>query len=591
MEKSWYWRLLLVSALVALSAAYAAPSAIYLMAPPEVRKDKAKLEEITPEYLPKTRISLGIDLQGGLHLVMGVDAVRAVQNRADHLADEIFEHMKEKGVPIAKAERPGESPEVRVELAKDADFAILEAYMKDRNETWELRSHSGTSARYGMKPAYETQLMEDAVAQAQKTLRNRIDTYGVTEPEVRKSGRDSVLIQVAGLGAQEATSFKDNIIGKTAQLEFKMVDDENNYVAGLSSKLPEGVTAETDSYRGENDRLVTSQYLLADDKEKLKAFVEANPPPADRVVRYEKLGGKAGPTKWRTWLLDRKTPLTGDSLVNAFVAFNNDESNYYVAVKFDRRGADVFAKLTGENIKKRMAIVLDEIVDSAPVIQSKIPNGNCSITLGGGRTQQEVLEQAKDLQVVLNAGALPAPVYPREERSVGATLGEDAIIKGNRALLATTIVVIATMVGYYKLSGVISVLALAINMLLLFACLAGFGATLTLPGLAGIVLTIGMAVDANIVQFERIREELRGAKSVRQAVDLGFDRAFTAIFDSNVTTLLSAIVLYQYGSGPLRGFATTLGMGVVINTFTAVVVPRLVLEYLTRAKRIQALSI
>ncbi len=312
------------------------------------------------------------------------------------------------------------------------------------------------------------------------------------------------------------------------------------------------------------------------------------------MVRYEKIEprpGEGGSAKWRTWLLHRKTPLTGDALLSAFVAFNSDKNEYYVAMRFDRRGAAIFDKLTSENIKKRMAIVLDDTVDSAPVIQTRIPDGQCSITLGGYRSNQEILEDAKSLAIVLNAGALPAPVYPQEERTVGATLGDDAIEKGKMAMLASMILSIIIIVGYYRLSGIIAIIAMSANMLFLFAALAAFEATLTLPGIAGLALTIGMAVDANIIQFERVREEIRAGKTPRAAVDAGFDKAFSAILDSNVTTFIAALVLFQYGSGPIRGFATTLGIGVAINMFTAVVIPRLFLDFLTRSRRVQTISI
>jgi preprotein translocase subunit SecD len=263
-----------------------------------------------------------------------------------------------------------------------------------------------------------------------------------------------------------------------------------------------------------------------------------------------------------------------------------------VALTLDRAGGNIFDQLTAANIKKRVAIVLDDMVDSAPVIQTRIPSGNVSITLGGYKSAQEILKDAQSLATVLNAGALPAPVYPQEERTVGATLGDDAVSKGGNAVIAAAILTIIVMIGYYKVSGVIAIFAMSVNLLLLFASMSALGGTLTLPGLAGFALTIGMAVDANIVQFERIREELRAGKTVRAAVDAGFDKAFSAIFDSNVTTILAAVmVLMQYGSGPIRGFAVTLGMGVLINTFTAVVVPRLILDYVARARNAQTLSI
>lgn len=593
MERTWYWRLVLILGLAVLSAYYVAPSIIYFAADPKVRSSKEELKRRTPEWLPNKRMNLGIDLQGGLHLVMGVDAEKALQDRADRVGDEIYEAMKGKGAPLKSVGRPGDAPELTIVMTDPSQWDALRTLLEERKEQWEIRSHSGETVRYVMNEAYQKQLREDAVAQAQKTLRNRIDKWGVTEPEVRKRGSNAILIQIAGITADEEQKIKEEIIGKTAQLEFKMVDDENPYFSDLAKRgLPEGVELAHENYRGPGDTLVTSMFLVGDTKEKLDGFIKANPPPADRVVRYEQLPGTSGKkSRWRTWLLDRKTALTGDSLVNAQVQFDSDKSSYYVAIRFDQRGAVLFEKLTRENVKRRMAIVLDELVDSAPVIEGPIPNGNASITLGGAKSQQEVLEDAKSLSLVLKAGALPAPVHPEEERTVGATMGEDAVQKGKASVLWTCAMIVVLLVVYYRGAGVVAVVALAFNVLLLLAGLAAFSATLTLPGLAGLALTVGMAVDANIIQFERIREELRLGKTPRAAVDAGFDKSFSAIFDANVSTLLAAVVLYQYGSGPIRGFATTLGLGVIMNTFTAMVVPRLLLEWITRGLRVQELSI
>jgi preprotein translocase subunit SecD len=594
MERSWYWRLTLVLGLVAFAIYHAMPSLIYFDAEPECRRSRKCLETLISKNLPDTRVNFGIDLQGGLHLVMGVDAEKAVQNRTDRVGDEIVGSMEDKGKKLKSVKRPGEAPELEILLNNPDDYETLKEILQFRDATWEVRSHTNERVVYGMQESYEEQLKTDAVDQAIKTLRNRIDEYGVTEPEVRKRGTDSILIQIAGLTADDEKRVKDEIIGKTAQLEFKLADDRSTYFADLADKgLPEGVESQTDQFRGEADALVTSTYLLAGSKDLLQQAIKKLAPPSDVVVRYQRLdSNKPGEdSRWRTWLLRRKTPLTGDSLVSAYVNFNSEENQYEVSMKLDRAGATIFEEFTGENIKKRMAIVLDEIVDSAPVIQSRIPNGNVRITLGGVGSNQERLANARNLALVLNAGALPAPVYPQEQRTVGATLGDDAVIKGKQALLAAAVLMIMIMLVYYRGCGVIAVIALSVNMLFLFATLAAFNATLTLPGMAGLALTIGMAVDANIIQFERIREEMRLGKTARAAVDAGFDKAFSAIFDANVTTALACIVLLEYGSGPIRGFATTLLIGVIINTFSAVVIPRLCLDYLTRSRRIQELSI
>ena len=593
MERSWFYRLVLVLALMAVAVYYAIPSGIYFFSDPEVRRSRVKLAEVMPDWAPKHRFNLGIDLQGGLHLVMGVDTEKAVQDRADRVGDEIVEAMDEAGVQLEQCRREGDAPELRIVMKSAGDYSKLKEAHDQRSETWEVRSYAGTEVVYGMKAEWETQLRDDVVSQAIKTVRNRIDKYGVTEPEVRRRGDNSIMIQIAGLTAEDQEIIKNDIIGRTAQLEFKIVDETSDYFSKLAEKAdkPESITLEIDTYEGK-DGLVTRPYLQGTNREELKDFLNKNPPPANRTVGVQEF--KANPTAkptFRTWLLDRRTPITGDSLTDAFVSFDNEQNNYYVAMKFDKKGAVIFEKLTRENTKRKMAIVLDDVVDSAPIIQGPIPGGNAQITLGGYKSQDEILADAKALSIVLKAGALPAPLYPQEQRTVGATLGDDAVTKGKNALAFAGLLVILLMIAYYKLSGAVCTVALGVNLLFLFSALSMFDATLTLPGIAGLALTIGMAVDANIIQFERIREELRLGKTSRASVDGGFDKAFSAIFDANVTTLLAAVVLLEVGSGPIRGFATTLGVGVFINTFTAVVVPRLVLDWYVRTFRPTELSI
>ncbi len=594
MNNSWYWRLLLVLGLVALAVYYAAPSTIYFMSDPEVRRSESKLVDAIPDWLPKERLAFGIDLQGGLHLVMGVDTVKAVQDRADRVADEIVEAMEEAGAPVKSARRTGDGPELKIELGNASDWDKFKADIEKRGETWAVGSRNGGEIFYTMEDEYQQRLQDDVVEQALKTIRNRIDKFGVKEPEVRRRGNNSIIIQIAGVTAETSETIKNDIIGKTAQLEFKIVDDDGDHFSKIANNpdKPDSITLEIDQYEGNGGAIKNRPYLESKDKDALRKFLKDNPPPADRTVAIQEWkASSTAESTWRTWLLDRRTPVTGDSLTDAFVAFDSEQNQYYVAMKLDKKGAVVFEKLTRENTKRKLAIVLDDILDSAPIIQGPIPNGNVQINLGGFKSQEEILDDAKSLSVVLKAGALPAPLYPQEERTVGATLGDDAVAKGKTALASAIILVFLLMIVYYRFSGAIGTVALTVNILFLFAALAAWEATLTLPGIAGLALTIGMAVDANIIQFERIREELRLGKTVRAAVDGGFDKAFSAILDANVTTFFAAIVLLQFGSGPIRGFATTLSLGVVINTFTAVIVPRLILEWLSRGRRVQSLSI
>jgi preprotein translocase subunit SecD len=283
--------------------------------------------------------------------------------------------------------------------------------------------------------------------------------------------------------------------------------------------------------------------------------------------------------------LKDKTLLTGATITSAEVRIDTQFNTPYVAMDFDAQGAKVFERVTGENIKKRLAIVLDGIVYSAPVIQDKIGGGKATIT--GGFT----MEEARDLAVVLRAGALPAPVKILEQRTVGPSLGRDSIQKGILASLVGGIGIVLFMVFYYKFSGVIADIALFLNIILVLAGLAAFGATLTLPGIAGIALTIAIAVDANVLIYERIREELRLGKTPRAAVDTGYSRATITILDANITSLIAAAVLFQFGTGPIKGFAVTLSIGLIANLYTAIVVTRVIFDYLLVQRRVRTLSI
>ncbi|MEO1227491.1 MAG: protein translocase subunit SecD [Myxococcota bacterium] len=596
MEQSWYQRLVLVVVLLAGAIYYSAPSVIYFGLGPEDRRSTKAVDAAIPDWLPDNRFNFGIDLQGGLHLVMGVDSEKAVQDTADRVASDIYEQMEEKGKLLERARREGDAPEITFAMKTDADWPEMKTLLDDYRDSWTVLNRSGATVVLGMLPERQDQIRKDAVEQALKTIRNRIDQTGTKEPEVRTRGDNSILIQLAGLTVEDQDNVRDNVIGRTAQLEFKIVDETNQYFADIAKAVdkPDSVELTFDS-RGSESRAASNRpYLLGKNKEEMRAFLLAHeeelPPDLEVGVQEYKRSAQADP-EYLTFLLDRRPGITGDFLENAFPSFNSEENSWQVNMRFDKKGATIFEKLTRENVGRQMAIVLDGIVDSAPVIQGPIPGGSARITLGGAKTQQEILADAQSLSLVLKAGALPAPVTVQEERTVGATLGDDAVAKGKTALAVALSAVLLVMLVYYRVSGAVGVVALVLNMIFLFAGLAIWGVTLTLPGIAGLALTIGMAVDANIIQFERIREELRAGKSVRAAVDAGFDKAFSAIFDANVTTFLACVVLGSFGSGPIRGFAVTLGIGVVINTFTAVVVPRLGLDYFTKGLRVKTLSI
>ena len=597
MDQSWYRRLALVVVLLAAAIYYSLPSIIYFSLPAETRRSEKAVKEHIPSWLPETRFNFGIDLQGGLHLVMGVDTEKAVLDAADRFASAVYDELEDDGVTLEKARREGSVPEVTFVMKSEGDWAALKEVLDGWRPAYAVMNRSGTTVVVGMADERREEIASEAVDQALKTIGNRINQTGTKEPDVRKRGSDSILIQLAGVTKEDQANVRDNVIGRTAQLELKIVDETNPYFATLASAedKPDSVSLRSDSMGSSTRDATNRPFLVGTNREELKAFLAKHerelPPDLEAGIEEVTPRGGVGEPEYYTYLFDRRPGITGDFLESASVSFDPEKNSYQVNMSFDRKGAVIFENLTRENVGRQMAIVLDGAVSSAPRIDEPIPNGRARISIGGGRTRDEALVEAKDLALVLKAGALPAPVTVQEERTVGATLGDDAVSKGQMALLVALVGVLAIMFIYYRGAGFVGVIALVVNMIYLFAGLAIAGVTLTLPGIAGLALTIGMAVDANIIQFERIREELRSGKAARAAVDAGFDKAFSAIFDANVTTLLACVVLGQFGSGPIRGFAVTLGIGVIINTFTAVIVPRLGLDYFTRGRRVKALSI
>ena len=373
---------------------------------------------------------------------------------------------------------------------------------------------------------------KDAPDRALEIIRNRIDQFGVLEPSIQRQGKDRIVVQLPGVTDRERAI---NLVKSSAHLEFKIVSDDPDLIK-----------------RAMNDEEL-SDYELKDLK--------------GREGKAEKI------------LVAKKSALSGDTLVDATTDFSQSTFNQpYVSITFNKQGGVTFGEVTGANVGNRLAIVLDGTVYSAPVIRERIPSGKAQIT--GNFSVQE----ANDLAIVLRAGALPAPVEIIEERTVGPTLGKDSIEKGIKAIVIGGIVVLLFMAAYYLIAGLIADFALILNIILITGALAYFHGTLTLPGIAGLVLTIGMSVDANVLIFERIREESKLGKSLRAAIQSGFQRAFITILDANLTTLITALILFQFGTGPVRGFATVLSIGIVSSMFTAIVVTRLVLDLLTAGK-------
>jgi preprotein translocase subunit SecD len=495
---------------------------------------------------PHKKINLGLDLQGGMHLVLEVDSNKAVESTAERISQEIREELKKNRLRNIVVS-PSEATQISIQV-KSADNVdeFKELLDNDFRDLRQISENADGGAAYsivlGLTETDQDQIKKLAVDQALETIRNRIDQFGVAEPDIRRQGENRILIQLPGI---KDTQRAKDLIGKTALLEFKLVDD----------------TASVD------------------------AAVKGDVPPGREVLYRVELNPETQRTTKTPFVLKKRTLLTGAYLTDARVDIDSQFNEPYVSINFDKKGARIFERITEANVNKRLAIVLDNSVYSAPVIQEKIAGGQARIT--GRFTDAE----ARDLAIVLRAGALPAPVNVLEERTVGPSLGADSIQKGLLSMIIGGVLVIVFMVIYYKTAGLIADLALALNIVLIGAGLAGFQATLTLPGIAGIILTIGMAVDANVIIFERIREELSLGRTPGAAIDAGYDRATLTILDANVTTLIAAVVLFQFGTGPVKGFAVTLSLGVIASLFTALVMSRLIFDYLLMYRKPKTLSI
>lgn len=493
---------------------------------------------------PHKKINLGLDLQGGMHLVLEVQNIKAVEAEVERTIQEIKKQLRKEGVK-------------HLGISRLEDNFIFAKFQKDQNKSlFETILSKNFENLIVQKPqtdnniiTYKLSLSEKEIAgikkmateQALETIRNRIDEFGVSEPDIRIQGGNRILLQLPGI---KDPGRAKKLIGKTAQLTFQLLDEDTNFNFDT------------------ND----------------------TPPPGDEILYQSKYDPNTDALNKIPFLVKKRVLLDGSLLINARVEFDQFQQPQ-VGIEFNRKGARIFERITGENIKKRLAIVLDKSVYSAPVIQDRIAGGKAIIT--GSFT----LNDAKDLAIALRAGSLPAPVKIIEERTVGPTLGADSVRMGLISMIVGGFFVILFMAVYYKGAGLIADLALIINIILIGGGLAAFQATLTLPGIAGIILTIGMAVDANVIIFERIREELKTGKTALASVHAGFDRASLTILDANVTTFIAALVLYQFGTGPIKGFAITLGLGIIASLFTALVLSKSIFNFILKEKPSAQLSI
>lgn len=566
MSKSWWGKFSLLIFLTGLSVVYVYPTLSGL----DVEKSKFPF---------KQKINLGLDLQGGLYLVLGVDFNKVFKEIVDRHVQSVPVGMKEKGVEIKSSRLLHEGlavddPRVEITFAKEKRDEIYKVLKKD---FWNLRLADEKEGVFqlGLSTEYRNEIREKTIGQSIEVIRNRIDEFGVTEPSITSQGTDRVVVELPGV--KEVDRAKD-LIGRTAKLEFKIVNK--------SMSRPQVVQLVADA---ENQNKITykegekfSEYV-----KKINDALKGKIPEGSEIAfqRGETEAGGFEPGARMPYLMFSKTEVAGADLQDASVGFDQETQRPLVHFNLNPRGAALFDKVTGEHIGDQLAIVLDNIVHSAPVIQSRIGGGRGQITLGSGEGDR-AMKEAKDLAIVLRAGALPAQLDFLEQRVVGPSLGQDSIHKGAIASLVGCLVVFLFVSFYYRVSGLIAVVSLLLNVLFVLACLVGLEATLTLPGIAGIALTVGIAVDSNVVIYERIREELRAGKRVAGAVEAGFQKAFHTIFDANVTNAAAAVVLLLYGTGPIKGFAVTMLIGIVTTLFTAVFVCRVIFDaYLSRLEK------
>ncbi len=563
------------------------------------------------------RLSYGLDLKGGLELRYAVDYKKAIGDNTNRLRDSVADRLgdayaKKQGKDwntLGEGERKtiGERwtatrtafNTLKIEFKTPADKELLTSDLVNTVDSRFGLHGQGDNAKILVMPDKAVQeLKKEIVEQTLTVIRKRVDAFGLVEPDVRQSGEADIDLQLPGLADRQMRMVRERI-GQAAQLTFrpvktdaKVFDDKaeavNSFKAVADNKAPtlQHVPAGNGAY------------VRADQKSELIRFVKTVTVPDDVLIGYEQvqerdpMTTKVKTSYWRTYNLESKTELTGDDLTHANVGYESQgRSDPVVFLEFNARGAKIFGDMTEKHVKNQVAILLDDDVSSAPTINEKIPNGRARITLGRGSSPQLMMEEAKSLVTVLNNGAYKAPVIKVHDIEVGPSLGADAVQGGLVSMAVGVLLVVAFMIVYYRQGGWIADAALVLNLILQLACLVWFNAALTLPGMAGLTLTTAMAVDANILIFERIREELRAGRSVRNALDLGYGRAFWTIFDSHITAGMAGAVLMVYSSGPIYGFAVTLLVGIGTSMFTSIVATRLVYDWMSERGKLEELSV
>ena len=556
MKRDWWYRFSFLLFLVVLSVIYLVPTAM------KFSRDSS--------YPIKSRINLGLDLQGGLYMVLGIDFRKVFKDEVRGYVKKIEFSLTEEGIKTSEGNLDTNNPDdpiqgiiienkAQVEQAKE----VIKKYYTG---ALRLTKEEGQTLYYGLAQIARTTTEEQSVSKSIEVIRNRIDEFGVTEPEITSQGKDRIVVQLPGVRDIERAK---ELIGRTAKLEFKLVNDEVPH-STIESWVKKTEDAGINHKKGQS----FSNYVRT-----VNEHLKNDLPPGYEIAFEKQVNAFTNEITSKTpFLVEANAKITGEALQDARVQFDQQKNEPYVGLTFKSAGSKMFEEVTGQNIGRRLAIVLDGNVYSAPNIQSKIAGGNAQITLGLGN-YQKILKEAKDLALVLRAGALPVQLDFLEQRTIGPNLGQDSINKAVFASGIACIFIFVFAVFYYKFSGVIAVASLLLNVLFTLAILVGFDATLTLPGIAGIALTVGMAVDGNIIIYERIREDIEKGIGYYKSVEEGFSTAFWTILDANITTALAGICLLNFGTGPVKGFAVTLLIGILSTVYTCYFVSKIMFEF------------
>jgi preprotein translocase subunit SecD len=568
MAKGWWFRCSFLVAMVLLAAFAVTPTLFNL-------SEKSS-------FPINRKINLGLDLQGGLYMVLGIDFNKVYRDEVVGYARKMQSVLKDAGIESTLGDADASNvrdPKHSIVINKESDVDAAKAKIREFfSYPLRLTGDEGTTLTYGLGRDYIQEIENTALSKSIEVIRNRIDEFGVTEPEIVSQGSDRIVVQLPGV--KDIDRAKD-LIGKTAKLEFKFVNDEIP-PAALSEWLEKIKTSGIEFKKGER----FSNYV-SEVNEALKADL-----PKGYEIAFAKTTNKNTNeiTNLEPYLIESATSLTGEELQEATVRIDQEQNRPYVALDFKASGARIFEEMTGANIGRRLAIVLDGNVFSAPVIQGRIAGGSAQITLGTG-DYTTVMAEARDLALVLRAGALPVELIFEEQRIVGPSLGADAIQKAETAGIIGAFLVFAFMILYYKASGLIACITIVFNVMFTLSILIAVGATLSLPGIAGIALTVGMAVDGNIIIYERIREELKTGLTPYEAVTTGFNKAFWTILDANLTTALAGLCLLNFGTGPVRGFAVTLLIGIVTTVYTSYFASKVFFDFYVGKRAKKSLSI